>query len=476
MVRSADNLLWIGWSEGTDPYYVVQRPTGEVVHYDALLSGKATLATSEMLKPDQLAVWEADQLLSFAVVNGDTVNVLTQYDSSMANGAQFTPSIPIANDILSVSGLPNDQQQATLFVVNADSTLSVLAKGPTLGAWTSTPVQQASASLQEMSTWRTQLSVVDANGVPVVQTGMKITPAGRWGVAGHRQRRDGPGEPGHQEHRLARSGDLRHPCRGAGYRGLLGATSRRHQRQRRPAHRPPRRRRAHLLAGSAGLNDMDPLTGSSLVKASNADGTAMFPVLAKLTGDDRTNCANAVASAVNQSMLAGQSAPSSDIKAFTLDLSGAVPTYQPSRNPKAFRLLKSSNWMDKAKHDLESVYHGIRHGLIKVEKATMQWSDDAQNWVVNLAITIGDDVSDAISYAITDVKSPPFDVVALIGPLLRLIGINDQVTRSYIAALVIAYPATVAYAISNSNQPLFPTAGGDYGPGLKFTAAVAQYT
>ena len=72
-------------------------------------------------------------------------------------------------------------------------------------------------------------------------------------------------------------------------------------------------------------------------------------------------------------------------------------------------MLASSDWWDKAKNDAESAYHGLRHGVIKMEKSTTQWvqkeSSDAYHWVVSLAITIGDDIADVMTIAIDDIMS-----------------------------------------------------------------------
>ncbi len=57
----------------------------------------------------------------------------------------------------------------------------------------------------------------------------------------------------------------------------------------------------------------------------------------------------------------------------------------------------------------ESAYHGLRHGVIKMEKSTTQWvqkeSSDAYHWAVSLAITIGDGISDVMTIAVDDLKS-----------------------------------------------------------------------
>lgn len=51
------------------------------------------------------------------------------------------------------------------------------------------------------------------------------------------------------------------------------------------------------------------------------------------------------------------------------------------------------------------MFHGIRHGLIAVESFTATFVSEAAGWAVNLAITIGTEISDIVTYAITDTRT-----------------------------------------------------------------------
>ena len=169
---AAAALLWVSWSANsadTDPSFVIQGSDGTVSYTD-VQSEPVSLAVFPAVGADQVATWFKDDLASFAVLTGGTLNILAQYGDPGTNADQFTPAIPVARNITAVAGLWADPHQATLFVTYDDATLHVLTKSPvtdpvtgTVDAWASVPVQQPSATLQELSTWRVQVSVHDAN-------------------------------------------------------------------------------------------------------------------------------------------------------------------------------------------------------------------------------------------------------------------------------------------------------------------------
>ena len=128
----ASALLWTSWSANpvdTDPSYVAQGTDG-TVYYTDVQSFRAPLAVFPSIGADQVAVWFKDDLFAFAMLTGETLNVLAQYGDPAINDNQFTLPIPIDQNILGVCGLPSDPNQATLFVTYDDATLSVLTKSP----------------------------------------------------------------------------------------------------------------------------------------------------------------------------------------------------------------------------------------------------------------------------------------------------------------------------------------------------------
>jgi len=401
-------LLWADWSADPSaplPAFLVLGNVQTGLYYFNDLNRGVPLAKDMSVTPDQVAVWYTEELVSFAVLNAGTLNVVVQYGDAAAEKVTFTPPIPIASGVEAVVGLTTDQNQATLFVVNEDTSLSVLAKDPTLGTWTNTPVHQASSTMLEMTMWRAQLTVTDANGVAVSATDVRIT-ADRaftaWQASGNTYL--DPAHPATMTTNAMGRITFAFPAIELDT-AILSAQV---MSNGSPTGDPiPVRADAGVhtyLAGRAPLNDLPTMTGASLVAAQNPDGSALFPVLDKLSGDDQTTAANGVAQAVNQCIVAGQGTPAAAVKSFTMDFSGSVPTYTSSGDPGAARL-QSSSWWDSAVNDAGSVFHAIRHGLADVVSTTAEWSEDAGHWVVNMAITIGDDVSTVISYAITDLKS-----------------------------------------------------------------------
>ena len=170
-----------------------------------------------------------------------------------------------------------------------------------------------------------------------------------------------------------------------------------------------------FLAGGAALNDLGTLTANNasgataLLQATDATGKPLFPVLAALSGTDRVSASNAVASAINQAMAAGQGVhpvPNA-IQSFKLDMTGAVPADSSSTSPAdmAAGVESLDSWWDSVKHDAESVYCGVRKGVIKVENCVGTWAAHAAQWTLNLAIKIGDEISDAVNIVVTDIRS-----------------------------------------------------------------------
>jgi len=419
-------LLWASWSANPidmDPSYVVQGSDGTVTYTD-VQSLPVELAEFPSIGADQVAVWFKDDLFSFAMLTGGTLNVLAQYGDPAINYNQFTQPIPIEQNILAVCGLPSDPNQATLFVTNDDDTLSVLTKSPVTDpatgtiadAWMSVPVRQPSQEVQELDCWRVQLTVQDANGVPMPATDLAVTadrPVGVWQASGNTELSTG--------HPVAFTSDVSGRVTFAFPAAELDSAvfSVQVLQNGTPTGDPVTVRPdgdVHaFLAGGTTLNDLGTLAAnntsgaSALLQATDATGKPLFPVLSALSGTDRVNASNAVASAINQAMAAGQGVhpvPNS-IQSFKLDMTGAVPAYSSSTSPAGLQAGVESldGWWDSVKHDAESVYRGVRNGVIKVETCAGTWAADAEQWTLNLAIKIGDEISDVVSIVVTDIRS-----------------------------------------------------------------------
>ena len=196
-------LLWTGWVTyptlpGTYAGYAYQVQSGDIFfstpESDTL--GDADIGSAgSALGQDKVAVWQDGGLFGFAMLLGDTVTVISEYGNPGDVPLDVTDPIPLQPDVTAVFSQPADASQGTLFVVLADATLNVLAKDPAAG-WSLVPVIQDGATLQELDTWRVQLSITDANGAAVAGAQVSVTtdrPAGTWQASGSTLL--GPGNP-----------------------------------------------------------------------------------------------------------------------------------------------------------------------------------------------------------------------------------------------------------------------------------------
>jgi hypothetical protein len=410
-------LLWAGLSADLDdlnPNFVSQDVSGQIGFTDS--SGDQVELDAnygETLGDGQVTVWQNGGLYGFAFLTDNLIEVITGYGDP--NAPEFTDAIPLQDGFERIYGLPTDPTEATLFAVDAAETLTVLTKNPVLG-WSAVPVHQDGATLQEISTWRVQVSVIDANQTRVPGADVVITAdreVGVWQATGNTIL--GPGAPVTMTTDPMGRLTFAVPAveldtailtvqavvdgvpNGAAF--IVNPDIDTHR----------------FLSGAAPSTNGGTLTGAGMLAAKNSTGAPLFPTLANLTGSNQTDGATAMASALNHMVGAGLgNVPGDDdAKSVLLDMTGAAPSF--TSNPPAaalhelaeLRLL--SGWWDGAIHDVESAYHGLRHGVIAMEKAASTWvkdeADDAYHWVVNLAVTLGQDISDVMDLVITDLKS-----------------------------------------------------------------------
>ena len=453
-------LLWTGWVTyptlpGTYTGYAYQVQSGDIFfstpESDTL--GDADIGSAgSALGQDKVAVWQDGGLFGFAMLLGDTVTVISEYGNPGDVPLNVTDPIPLQPDVTAVFSQPADASQGTLFVVLADATLNVLAKDPAAG-WSLVPVIQDGATLQELDTWRVQLSITDANGAAVAGAQVSVTadrPAGTWQAAGSTLL--GPGNP------ATFTADARGRVTFATPAVELDAPQLSVQMvsddsgddaSSAVAVSPDADVHA-FLAGAAPLNDLGTLTGGSLLAATRADGSPLFPVLANVPADQQAQAATGVVSAITQCVQAGQGVMPGpdDIKSFVLDLSGDVPAYASSTEPGgvqaplvgADRLGSLSDWWDSVENDADSFFHGLRHDAVQITTCTANWvkdeADDAYHWAVSLAVTIGDDIAEIASYVITDIKSAIHAVTAFFAKLGADIGAAITWLRHNVGELI----------------------------------------
>ena len=453
-LQGQGRLLWVGWPPSgvaglywSSPGYAYQDSSGDIFF---ARPGADTVglndigSTQAALGPDTVAVWQNGGLFSFAMLFGETsaVNLVTQYGAPTAYPPTLAGPIPLQPGVIKVFSAPADPAQGTLFAVMADATLSVLAKDPVTG-WSLVPVQQDVATLQELDTWRVQLSVTDANGAAVADAQVNVSadrPAGTWQYGSSTLL--GPGAP------VTFTADARGRVTFATPAVELDAPQLSVQvvsdgntgDDAGPLIVSPDADVHAFLAGAAPLNDLGTMSGTSLL-ATKADGTPLCPVLASLPADQQSQGADAVASAVAQSVKAGQGTTPGpdDVKSWTLDLSQAVPTYTSSTQPGstqapqlvgADQLGSLSDWWDSVKNDADSFFHGVRHDAVQVATCTANWVQDeatgAWQWAVSLAVTVENEVIGAADYVITDMKSAIHAVTGFFAKLGA--GIGDVIT------------------------------------------------
>jgi hypothetical protein len=415
-------LLWTGWVTyptlpGAFPGYAYQMQSGDIFfstpESDTL--GDAGIGSAgSALGQDKVAVWQDGGLFGFAMLLGDTVTVISEYGNPGDVPLDVTNPIPLQPDVTAVFSQPADATRGTLFVVLADATLNVLAKDPAAG-WSLVPILQDGATLQELDTWRVQLSVTDANGAAVAGAQLDVTadrPAGAWQA--NQSTLLGPGNP------ATFTADARGRVTFATPAVELDAPQLSVQvvsgdtavEDASPLMVSPDSDVHAFLAGTGPLNDLGPLTGASLLTATKADRSPLCPVLASVPSGQQAQAADAVVAAVGQCVKAGQGVTPGpdDARSWTLDLTGSAPTYTSSVELTSTDHLQSlSGWWDSVENDADSFFHGVRHDAVQVATCTANWVQDeatgAWHWAVSLAVTVEKEIIGAADYVISDMKS-----------------------------------------------------------------------
>ncbi len=113
----------------------------------------------------QVAAWKLNGAYTFTFLNDGLAQVVSEIPGS-GSGISWTAPIPLAGGFEKIYSLLADPSQSTLFAVDAAQTLNVLTKDPVLG-WTQTQVHQDGASMQSVTSWRVQITTLDANQVGV---------------------------------------------------------------------------------------------------------------------------------------------------------------------------------------------------------------------------------------------------------------------------------------------------------------------
>lgn len=408
---TAASLLWAGWApksaDTTDPLLAYQAKDGTVQFIQEGTMQGSVPVPGETLGNGQVAVWQQDDLYSFAYLDDSIVSVIAQYGDPNRSST-FTDPIPLQPGVARIYSQPDDPSQATLFVVDTDTTLSVLAKDPTSG-WSLTPVQQAYEQVVETTSWVVMIRMLDSNGAGVSGAQFKLSasqPIWYW-------QPDGSGLLTGESITMTTDetgvATFSLPTTELDSATLTAqALSDGGQPVGDPFVITPDTDVRNFLAGQGQLTDIGSLTGSSLLAAQNDDGSPLLPGLTSLpTSQQATAAGNTVAAMNHIAQLGLGSTPQSatDPRAAKFDLSGSAPTFQTSTDPNAYDSVTAVHglvdWWNSVEHDAHSVFHAVRHAAVKTEGMITSWSDDTKQWTIQLIVTVTTDVQSAITWTVT---------------------------------------------------------------------------
>ena len=398
---------------------VVWQDTSGTLHYinAATSTSDLPMTFGDPIGAGQTAVWQSAGLYTFAFLSQGLLQLTAEYSES--NGVSlFTDAIPLVGGVSQIYGFPADPAQSTIFAVFADTTLNVLTKDPVLG-WTQTQVHQQNATLQEVQSWRVQISILDANNAGVADGQATVATdrlVGLWQPSGNTILEPGgtvtmTADYSGQITVTIPAGELDtavltvQALDGGGH--STGS----------PFTVTPDTDVQNFLAGRGSLTDTGMLSGTSLLAAKTSTGATVFPGLASAANPAAG--ASQVALALNHVASLGlgyQPEASTDVRSASFDLTGATPSFQTSTDPNGFpvdiqalnaqRSLGSvSDWWHSVEHDAESVFHGLRHGAIAFKKMISSWDQDAKQWTVNLIVDIGDGLDNLMTYVISDITT-----------------------------------------------------------------------
>ena len=370
----------------------------------------------------QVAAWKLNGAYTFTFLNDHVAQVVSEIPGT-GSGISWTAPIPLAGGFEKIYSLPTDPAQGTLFAVDAAQALNVLTKDPVLG-WTQAQVHQDGASLEPVTSWRVQISILDANQVGVGAGQIQLStdrPAGFWQASGSTIL-----TPAAPVTLAADSGGNVTVSIPAEELDTAVLTAQALDSTGKPTGAPlaitPNIDVQNFLAGQGSLTGKGTLTGAgsqpgqALLNAQNTSWdtetqayVSSGPLLPKLTSAG----AGAVAQAINHVASLGlgyQPSSGTDVQSVSFDLTpGVTPTFQSSTDPNAFSSLSGAlggvNWWDSAKNDAESAFHGLRHGVIAFKHMVSSWDKDAGHWVVNLIVDIGDGIDNLLTYVISDIKT-----------------------------------------------------------------------
>jgi hypothetical protein len=420
---TATALLWAWATPGSTtgiPGYAVQQSTGTVLvdengNYNQLWD-------TNTVTQDQATVWLQDGLYTVNLLDSNGVVNTVQETSSSGTGswASALPLTTIPGGFATIFSVPTDPHEATMFAVGADETLSVLSLDTS--GWSQTQVRQDGPQLQSVDSYRVQASVLDANGAGVGLASVQVStdrPAGFWQASGNTtvtpaspvtMTADGAGQlifsiPAEELDCAVLTMQAVNPD------GTLTAVFT----------VTPDTDVQDFLQGSGSLLNAGTTSAPDLLAATNPANGPLFPALTSLPSDQQTSAATAVSSGLTQLITVGMTAapsPSAPTQAMLLDLTQNPPV-QTSTNPNAYALPTAGLELQLSfSHLFDTIGHGIRHGASILKKTVVHWAGEAEGWLVDMALQIGDDIVNFTDLAIADMK----DAFHVIGGFFQALG------------------------------------------------------
>lgn len=354
---------------------------------------------------------DRNQLLHFYGTDEQgTLSVLHQTGWG-ATGPTWAPGIPLDAGLALPAASNNPRDVAAIFAVGQDRALRFLSQDPVTSAWVSARAQRPNtAQPYHMTTYRMQVSVVDANGNPAAglplilsaSTAASVVVSGASHLVSTTARTALSTDARGTVTLVMPALSLHAPSLTLSGDGLA-----------QPVVMTPDAGVHAYLAGSAGLNGKPALTSSSLTStlqtATTSDGSPLAPAAA-----GKPDLAGAAANGIMHSFgaVAGSARAAeladAGIVGFALDLSDlSNPSFTPFTSQadlEAHRAgLRASNlglsWDDFANW-AEDVWYGIEHAA----SAVMHWVVDLANKTVDLLTQIGDEIVKLVNVAIAGIR------------------------------------------------------------------------
>jgi hypothetical protein len=392
------------------PVVVYQGTNGDIYFTDQTGQSSA-LDYGGSAGQGQAAYWQLNGAFSFAVLDDATVKIYTEIGTG-GNATSFTGGIPLITDVVNIFSVPTDAAEATLFAIDVDWGLSILTRSDT--GWTQNVVHQDSTATTEVTTWRILLSTFDATGSAVAGADVVLTPdipVGIW-IDGADSMYAAPDMPATVTTDSSGRITLCIPAAELDTAQLSavvqdgGSVA--------PLVIAPNGDVTNFLAGTGTLNSQSDWTmkGATLLDAqqqawSSTDHTwePAGALLPNLNGS--STAAAQCSTAFIHLAQAGQRAAQASIASTQLILDGGNPTFTTSSIVNTFMADAGidQSWWATAQNDTASVHHGIRHHTISLKKMFTNWASDAEHWVAQLVVDIGDGIDHLMTMVIDDVKT-----------------------------------------------------------------------